>query len=150
MILYGHDAEIAEWVGSELECYFEPAAKAIGLVLKGRIIAGVVYHTYRPGYNIEMSIASITPRWANENSLRAFFTYPFIQLNLPRVTAVTSNKATSVQKFLERLGFIKEGMMREAHPDGDALIYGLLRKDCKYIEELPDGQKKLTITTAAA
>lgn len=149
MILYGYDAEVIEWVGNQLECEFERTARAIGAVKNGKIIAGVVYHNYRPPYNIEMSIASISPKWATKRNLGHFFRYPFNQLGLPRVTAIVSAKAESVQKFLERLDFIKEGEMRNAHPDGNAFIYGLLREDCKYIEA-PNGEEKLTKSTTGS
>jgi RimJ/RimL family protein N-acetyltransferase len=139
VMIYGHDREIAEWVGNQLDCNFEQNSVAIGMALKGAIIAGVVYHSYRPKYNIEMSIAAITPKWATRKTLKALFAYPFMQLGLPRVTAVVSAKDKSVQRFDERLGFKREGLMRDAHPDGDAVIYGLLRKDCKYIEDSLNG-----------
>lgn len=139
MMIYGHDAEVIEWVGKRLDCNFESTDKAIGIARNGKIVAGVVYHNYRPGFNIEMSIASITPRWATKEVLRALFSYPFIQLGLPRVTGIAARDNASVRRFDERLGFVKEGIMRNAHSDGDAVIYGMLKNECKYIEDSPNG-----------
>jgi RimJ/RimL family protein N-acetyltransferase len=47
--------------------------------------------------------------------------------------------------FLCRLGFKQEGIHPDALPDGDAVTYGLLRKDAaRWLEDKERGQ---TITT---
>ena len=132
--IHGHDKEIAHWVGAHLDNQaWGEWFKAIGLAHNGKIIAGVVYHNYRPPQNIEMSIATISPRWASREPLAMFFGYPFLQLKVPRVTAITGAKDEKVRAFLERLGFVHEGTLREGHPDDDAVIYGLLRSECEYL-----------------
>ncbi len=133
MLVFGHDREIAHWVGEQLESEFDPTAKAIGVAREGKLICGVVYHNYRPPKNIEMSIASINPRWATKQNLQTFFNYPFLQLGCSRVTVITDAGNVKVQKFLERLGFQREGLLRDANPDDDAVIYGILKSECKWI-----------------
>lgn len=132
--IVGHDAEIAHWVGQRLdnpdwgEWY-----TAIGLGDQGKIIAGVIYHNYRPPTNMEISIATDTPRWATRGNLRMFFHYPFEQLGVTRLTAITGRKNAKVRRFNERLGFVKEGVLRQAYVDDDAVIYGLLRSECRWL-----------------
>ena len=138
-LLYGYGPEVAEWVKRELEMEsgFGPC-EAIGVVSEGRIIAGIVYSQYRHP-SIEMAIASISPRWANRRILRALFDYPFNELKCKRITVLVDSDAKDVRSFDERLGFVFEGILREANPNGDAAIYGMLKNECRWI----DGQEKL-------
>lgn len=99
----------------------------------GPLIAGVVYNWYRQA-NIEMTIASTSPRWCSRSVLRGLFWYPFEQMGLHRVTAVTEHTFQSTRAFLDRIGFRDEGIMRRAYRNGnDAVIYGMLREECRWI-----------------
>lgn len=132
-LLYGYDAEIAEWVRVRLDM---PSGfgdcLGLGIVQGGRIIAGIVYYCYRPP-NIEMAVASITPRWATRKTLKAAFAIPFQTLNCSRVTALVDTDAPEIRRFDERLGFVHEGTLRQAHPNGDAEVYGMLKSECRWI-----------------
>lgn len=134
MMIYNHDAEIAHWVANGLDATFPDGSRAIGVGREGKIIAGVVYHDFRYDRNVEMSIYSTTPRWATKEALYHFFAYPFIQLNYARVTAVTTESNKHTQRFLDRLGFTQEGILRDATHEGDAVIYGLLKHECRYLK----------------
>jgi RimJ/RimL family protein N-acetyltransferase len=40
----------------------------------------------------------------------------------------------TAKKFDEHVGFIQEGVIREAFEDGeDAILYGMLRSECRYL-----------------
>lgn len=131
-MIYGYDAEIAYWVAQRLGVNSFGPCRAIGVGLDGEIIAGVVYHDCRHR-SLEMSIASTTPKWATRLTLKHFFAYPFLTQGVDRVTALVDADATDIQRFDERLGFVKEGVLRKAHPNGDAIIYGMLREECKWV-----------------
>lgn len=135
-LVYGKDEEVAIWVGKQLmrdAGAFIPC-KAIGIEKNGKLTAGVVYNQYQHGLLIEMSIASIDKSWATRHNLKALFSYPFIQLNLKRVQALCSLKDEGVQMFLKRLGFTQEGSHPCAYHDGgDALSFGMLKHQCKWI-----------------
>ncbi len=97
------------------------------------IIAGVVYNNWRDA-NIEMTVASDTPRWCSRAVLRGLFWYPFGQIGCHRVTGTTEHTNQSVRAFLCRIGFCEEGVMRRAFRNGsDAVIYGMLREECRWI-----------------
>lgn len=143
MILYGADADVSEWVANNLfntgKEYFCKNPYAIGQVLNGNLIAGVVYSNYRQKPNgdplsIEMSIYTTSKRWANRSYLRAIFFYPFIQLSLERVQITTSVNNDAINKIVSRLGFKKEGKHRKAHFDGgDCFSWSMLKSECKWI-----------------
>ena len=124
---------MAEWVKNELgmatgfgQC------TAIGVVHEDKLIAGVVYFCYRHP-NIEMAVAAISPKWATKRTLKVLFNYPFNQLKCNRVTVLVDSDNSEVRKFDERLGFVREGTLREANPTGDAEIYGMLKSECRWI-----------------
>jgi len=132
-MIYGYDREVSHWVGRQLGVDNFGTCRAIGVGFDGELIAGVVYNNCR-GTNLEMSVASTDPRWATRQTLFHFFAYPFITQGCTRVTALVDSAEHEVQRFDERLGFVKEGVLRKGHPSGrDAIIYGMLRDECKWV-----------------
>lgn len=133
-LVYGQDRRVAEWVMKKApHADYLADYVAIGLEEDGSLVAGVVYNEYR-GNSIHVSIASSHPKWANRKTLFAFFAYPFLQLKVKRLTAYTGKSMASVRKFLERLGFVMEGTMRQGFVDDDCVIYGMLKDECRWIE----------------
>jgi len=132
-LVFGLDGDIAAWVAGKVPDvrHFGPSA-AIGIADGKRLVAGVVYSNWR-GRDIEMSIASEDPRWCSRHNLRVLFAYPFRQLRCARVTAITKRKSKTVRRFLERMGFRQEGVIRGAYVDDDACVYGMLKKECRWI-----------------
>lgn len=136
-LVYNRCEEVAKWVGYRLmkdSNAFIPC-EAIGIERDGKLIAGVIYNKYEPGLLVEMSIASVDSSWCSRHNLRALFSYPFAQLGLRRVQALCSAKDEGVQMFLKRLGFKQEGVHRCAYHDGsDAVSFGMLGHECKWLE----------------
>ena len=105
----------------------------IALLDDSRILAGIVYNHYSVT-NICMHVGAIPGRhWLNPDFLFAAFDYPFGELNLRRVTGLVPAKNLQARRFDENLGFKLEGCMKDALSDDDMLVYGMLRKDCKWI-----------------
>jgi hypothetical protein len=95
--VYGHDALIAEFVSGLIpELHGRSLArssKAFGVVNKdGVLIAGMVYHNWDPEAGvIEMSGASIDPKWLTAETLKRMYQYPYLglrcQMTFMRVAA---------------------------------------------------------------
>lgn len=68
-----------------------------------------------------------------QEALTALIDYGFVHLNLNRIEADTDPRNEASKRSLEKLGFVKEGFLRERwHVNGevcDTDFYGLLRKD---------------------
>lgn len=128
-----HDPLVAEWAGRVLCTNFVPPFVAVGLMIKDRLAAAVVFNGYT-GPTIEASVAVIDRKAVTRKTLRQLFTYPFEQLNCVRVTARTRAGQTKTRDLIKRLGFIQEGLMRSYYGDDDAVIYGMLRHECKWLE----------------
>ncbi len=132
MLLYGVDKDIIPWVASQLDVSDFGPATAIGVVRGNSLVAGVVFNNFR-WPNIEMSIASTTPLWCTKEALAGLFAYPFVQLNCRRATATTKATNQPARAFLCRLGFEIEGFHPDLFSDGDAISFGLLRRNCRWI-----------------
>lgn len=143
-VLYGADELVAEFVRRRIahigEAGFRNArtgtieATALGVVIGGELVGGAVFHNYR-GFDVEMSAAFDTPRWCLPETLRRLFAYPFLDLGCARMTTITAADDTRTRRIDEGLGFVLEGI----HPRGldgvrDAVSYGMLREDCRWIK----------------
>ncbi len=137
-------AEIAAWVAARiphLERGFQDY-QALGVVADGEFVAGVVFHHYRPSDgDIEASMAATSPRWCRPAVLRELFAYPFIDLRCERLTLITSRSNTRTRRLCERaFGMKLEGILRRAiGRREDALVYGLLREECRWIKDTING-----------
>jgi RimJ/RimL family protein N-acetyltransferase len=145
-LLYGHDRDVAHFVACNIPHMrervpyysmgevFGPCVATGVLNSAGTLIAGVVYHNYDPfSRNIEMSCASITPRWGSREIFSTLLSYCWDTANCARITSVTPRRsppgATSPRRFLEGLGFVREGSIRRGFGSDNAIVYGLLRED---------------------
>ena len=103
-------------------------------------VAGIVVTNFRKT-DCEVSCASETPAAWRPEVCKTVFKYIFEQLGCVRCTSITVKSNRKARAFLEGLGFVLEGNARLGY-DGvrDALIYGLLRSECRFLGE-PDGEK---------
>ena len=112
---------------------------ALGVCVRDRFAGGVVLHSSHSvngkKINIEMS-AAFEPGsgWATKATLRQLFAYPFVQNDYVRLTTITARSNKVARKGNVALGFKLEGVARKSI-DGreDAMIYGMLREDCRFI-----------------
>lgn len=110
-------------------------AKTIAAVRDGEILAVVCYDTFTE-FDCHMHIASNgSRRWISRALLREAFAYPFIQCGLRRVTGLVAASNKDAMRFDLHLGFRIEGLCREGAPDGDLFILGMLRRECRFIQQ---------------
>lgn len=123
---------------------------AVGVVRSGIILGGIVWHNFR-GFSIEVSIAFDRADWIRPSTLRNIAGYPFNQLGVTRVTAIVGRKNEPMRKLCEKLGFKLEGIGRKAF-DGkqDAVLYGILRHECKWLKSFESKKINGHISTNSA
>jgi len=141
-VICGWDAALAHWVGHQLDIDLGPGCVAVGFAEDGELLGAIVYNRF-DWPNIEATIWASSPRWCNRRTLFACFYHPFLVLKCRRLGAVTAVTNTHAQDFLERLGFVREGLAREAMreaaaPGGycDAVCYGMLASECRWLGRL--------------
>lgn len=132
-LVFGQDAEVAAWAADRIPHMqsFGPCV-AIGFTdARGEPAGAVVYHNHLPTYgNIEVSFVVSNPKCLGRHLLSALLRYPFTQLGVQRVTAITpACERTSVWRFLTTFGFQREGRVRRGLGTGDAIIWGLLASE---------------------
>lgn len=106
---------------------------ALGVVRRGQLVGGWVYHSYI-GFDVQLSAAFDGVGWALPGTLRALFNYPFNELGVRRMTAITGRSNHKARKALKDLGFTLEGVAKHGL-DGheDAFIFRMLREECRWI-----------------
>ena len=134
-ILISEDDRVVPWVGSRVEEDQFGQCSSIGLEENGELIAGVVYNMYT-GISVSMHVAAVpTRRWLDRSFLYICFITPFKYMSCNRVTGLVRSDNALCIRFVEKLGFKKEGEMRQACDDGsNMMIYGMLKNECRYLE----------------
>ena len=126
---------VAERTGTRA-VYMEPAIGA-ALLKDGKMAGAVVfnnYHVLHKGSWCEISVAIDDAECVSRRGLRKIFEYPFKQLGVSRLQAVTAVTNLRCRSFIERLGFKFEGRARKAH-DGetDQAVYSMLPAECRWL-----------------
>lgn len=120
---------VAEKTGGQ---WGEGRGQAIGKVVNGKLIAGVLYEDYNKA-NIFCHIAG-EGNWADRRFLAMIFDYPFTQLKVRRMTAPICATNTKSRRLVEHMGFQLESRLEQATLDSDLLIYRLFKDECKYLK----------------
>ena len=102
--LFGHNATVADFVGSFGGCPDFGACQTIGFLDRdGALEAGVVYHEWDPeAETIEMSAASRSRLWLRKDRIKLIFDYPFQKVGTKLVYAKTSNKV--IERMFAAMG----------------------------------------------
>lgn len=123
--MYGQDQAVAEWVAQRLGIPIQPPYRAIGVENEqGEAIGGMVFNDWT-GANVEITIFG--PGALTRKTLRVALRYVFGELKALRLTARTKRDNGMMQAVLGRLGFEREGVMRDYYGRGQhAVLYRLL------------------------
>jgi len=147
-IVLGADEYLKSWAAKRIGIDKFGPSKAIGVQNDGEIICAAVYHDWREG-QIEASIAATSRRWACRSVLHALFAYPFNQIGANRILVQCSEANDKAMKMNKQLGFTQEGRLRQLYPPHDAILWGMLRSECKWLKGNDYGQKSAVTTPSA-
>ncbi len=123
-----HGDEIGHWVATEIGgMYASSQAQAIGLERHGRIEAGIIFEDWNG--------RSLAARGRlTRTFLQVITNYAFEQCQVSKVIApVFSNNPDGI-RFVKKMGFIEECRIKEAQPNGDILIFTLVKSECRYLK----------------
>ena len=127
MIVYDKE-RVAKFVGSFFQHEFWEPFTAIGWEKDGIMKGGVIYNCFE-GKSIDLTFAGSLQK----NFLYTVFDYPFNQLDLSRVAAKTREDNYAVISSAPKLGFKQEGILRNFYGNKSAIVYGMLRNECRYL-----------------
>lgn len=131
-LIFGQDEAVAAWASARLGTAIVRPYVAIGVGDGSQLRAAMVFNDYT-GANIEITVASDPSGWTRA-AVREAFAYPFRQAGCRRLTLRTRADNAAVLGIAARLGFRREGVLRDFYDDGcDAVVFGLLRSECRWI-----------------
>lgn len=133
-LIFDESERIAKWCQERLPDYigWSGPYQAIGYEVAGELKGGVVFTQYTVT-NITLTTVLEAP--LTRRFLRAVFYYPFLQLQVRRVTALINSRNRASRKLVEKAGFVKEGRLRDAAVDDDVIVYGMLKRECRWIPQ---------------
>lgn len=131
ILLYA-DEFVGGWLEQRMGVQLIHPYTAFGMLGPDGLLAGaMIFNNFNEG-SAEVSIYA--PRAVSRGSLRAAASYLFETNGCNRVTARTRASSLRVRRFIEKVGFQKEGVLRAYYQDGeDAILYGLLRSECRWL-----------------
>ena len=147
-LIFGADDYLKKWVAKQIGIDGFGPSVAIGVQRDGEIIAAAVFHDLREG-QIVASIAATSRRWASRSVLHALFAYPFKQVGAHRLLVQCSEANEKAMKMNRQLGFTQEGRLRQLYKPHNAVLWGMLREECKWIKEKSNGKIKSSTATSA-
>jgi hypothetical protein len=148
-ILFGHDDYVAKWVVSRAGGeWVSGSGTAIGLWDGERLVAGTIYDQYN-GASCCIHVAGEYQGWLTKPFLWTAFAYPFLQLKVRKLIGLVSSSNEKSRKFQERLGFRLEAALKDAHPDGDLLVYTMTKDQCRWLNIKVASYGKVVRTASA-
>lgn len=115
---------------------FREDAVAIGLARDGEIIAACVFECFSQ-CDCSVHLASDgSRRWCNREYIVRCMAYPFLQLNLRRITGLVPARNKAALNFDLAFGFKQEGYIRHGMPDDDLVLLGMLREECRWLPQV--------------
>lgn len=137
-LIFGLDEQIADYVAHQFPIVMERGGYdpdlAIGIIDDDhKIIGGLVFTDYQEN-DAELTIYLKPGTQLTRTIIRRFFSIVFFTMKLKRITAKISAENKKSRKFVERLGFKQEGLLRNAFYNGaDVHLYGMLYKECPWL-----------------
>lgn len=123
---------IVGFIESKLKAKFCPPYQAFGFVSDaGKPMCAFVFNEHT-GSNIEMSVFS-EPGGITRGVLKYVANYVFNKSRCRRLTVRTRKRNKRVLKVAPKFGFTYESVMKHYYPDDDAVVFRMLREDCRFL-----------------
>ena len=124
--------EIARFIERALKVKIAEPYFALGFMSDDKKpLAAFVFNDFT-GANIELTAVSERGRLGLEIK-RYIARYVFIQNGCRRLTVRTKKRNKRVLKLAPLLGFKYEGVQKHFYADDDAVVFGMLKEDCRFL-----------------
>jgi RimJ/RimL family protein N-acetyltransferase len=133
-LIFGRDEAVAAWVARQIPHVGAPgfgACRAIAVASGDRPLAGVVFHDYQPQARcVQISVAAISPLWAQPDTIRGLLSVPFEQYGCYKIwTAIPADNERAL-RFNRGIGMKSEGTLRHQFgPRRHAVIFGMIEPE---------------------
>lgn len=130
-------SDILGWAGAYFNTTFQQPCSARGIIdNQGQLVGAVVFNCL-DARNVEMTIVAkhaLTPTIA-----RQIFGLAFGKLNARRISLTMREKDVDTIRKALRWGFVIEGRKRDYYDTDHAIILGMTRSECRFLER-PHGK----------
>ncbi len=133
MIIRNASEEVAKWAEFHLGAgVFVYPFEAWGITDRLGKLTGAIVLTDYSERNVELTF--VGPGLLKPGVCRELATHCFDTLKCNRVTVRTRSQNRYIRGLIEKMGARQEGILRRYFNDDDAVIYGLLREECRYLK----------------
>lgn len=145
-LVYDQSEYIARYVSFGLGLSPEEMLKgySFAIIHQNKIVGGVVFSDYQLNDTAWISIYTTDKHWCSKICLKQIFGIAFNVLKCRRLNALIRPDNHASISLATRCGFVLEGKMRQYFSDDqDALVLGMLVKECKFINHQSTGEKNV-------
>lgn len=128
-----NDPRTSALVATVTKSQFGPHT-SIGVERDGEVIGGVVLDNYNVRSICIHVAGQCGKSWLTRKFIAFVFGYVYDGLKCEKLIGIVPEGNVTARKFDESLGFTLETRITEAHPQGDLLIYSMLREQCKWLK----------------
>lgn len=136
-LVYDDSERVCEWAAARIKHFvgWGTRPSAIGSELRGELIGAVVYTNFS-GKNVWASIVCDAP--ITRRFLYAMFFNPFVRWKCNHISCAIESWNVQSAQLCGHMGFVQEGLIREAAADGgDIVLMGLLKRECRFLDKRP-------------
>jgi RimJ/RimL family protein N-acetyltransferase len=112
------------------------ADHCLAVIHDDRVTGGCIYTDYNY-VSIQMHVAWFEKHMGDIGFLQMAFDYPFNKLMVKKVFGLVAASNEKALAFDHRLGFTTEHIIRDVFPEGDAVVLGMYREDCRWLNLRP-------------
>jgi RimJ/RimL family protein N-acetyltransferase len=124
--------EIGSYVGSRLGVTIFPPFKAIGFLADDkRPLAAFVFNEFNQS-NMEITVVA-EPGGITRQVIRYVANYAFNTSKCRRLTVRTKKRNKHILQLAPRYGFKYECIAKHFYPDDDAVVFRMLKSDCRWL-----------------
>lgn len=122
---------VGHWVAEKLGSgYFAARSNAIGLMKDNKLIAGVIYENWnRRSIMCHIVVEGRLTRLY----VGAIFNYAFNVCNVEKIIVPVESHNLKSIKLIENMGFTEEGRIKDSQPNGDIILYTMVKGDCRFL-----------------
>jgi RimJ/RimL family protein N-acetyltransferase len=139
-----HDI-IADWVcrGLGLINVWKGQNVTYGFSYASKMVGGLIFHELQPHRDVWWTVWSNDKHWCNRTMLRQMFHKAFVEMDCKRINILVNVNNQRSLNFVERLGFVREGRLRQYDDNGeDCYFLGMLREECKWLNKKQENKNE--------
>jgi hypothetical protein len=134
MIVLDRQDELGEWLASRTGgIYITGSGRYIGLEKNGVITSVAGFEDYN-GASIRGHLA-VDDNRMDKKWMKFCFEYVFCQLKVKKLIGLVSSANTKALRLDKHFGYIEEGIIKDAAPDGDLHILTMTKEQCRILNK---------------